>query len=113
MSEKWIKVSENSKSEYYVSSEGRCKRVIKSTNETVIDSGYYNNAIGYMQFAGDFVHRHVAKAFVPNPCNFEYVDHINSNRVDNRADNIRWVSRKANNSTDNSRQLRSKNHSAT
>ena len=104
MSEKWIKVHENSKSAYYVSSEGRCKRVIKKlANEAVASNGYFNSAIGYMVFAGDYVHRHVAKAFVPNPGNLGYVDHINSNSTDNRAANLRWVSRRANNSTSHSR----------
>ena len=37
------------------------------------------------------VHRLVAEAFVPNPDKLPQVDHINRDRKDNRADNLRWV----------------------
>jgi hypothetical protein len=43
------------------------------------------------------VHRLIAKMFIPNPNNLEFIDHINQNRSDNRLENLRWVSRKDNN----------------
>ena len=109
MKEKWQKVDENKYSTYYVSSEGRCKKICKSTGEEVITLGGMNAKLHYYQFAGDYVHRHVAKAFVPNPDNKPHVDHINSNPFDNRAENLRWVTRKENNSTEHARMMRSAN----
>lgn len=42
------------------------------------------------------VHRLVAQAFIPNPQNKPYIDHINTIRTDNRVENLRWVDREEN-----------------
>jgi len=42
------------------------------------------------------VHRLVAMAFIPNPDNKPEIDHINTNRTDNRVENLHWVSHKEN-----------------
>ena len=43
------------------------------------------------------VHRLVAIAFIPNPNNYDIVDHINTIRCDNRVENLRWVTKEENN----------------
>ena len=87
--------------ERYVGGNGRnqCLKLIK---EKIL--GGYLNAYGYPTVTlhgengqkGHRIHRLVAEAFIPNPDNKPYIDHINTVRNDNRVENLRWCTQKEN-----------------
>lgn len=96
---------------YMVSTMGRVKFVGLCTHRVIRGiSVPYNrkpfikvskdNGYGYYTIVilGDhhYVHRLVASAFVPNLFNKPEVDHINEVKSDNRAVNLRWVTRQEN-----------------
>ena len=39
-----------------------------------------------------YVHKLVATAFIPNPNNFKYVDHVDRGKSNNSITNLRWCS---------------------
>lgn len=56
--------------------------------------GKPNERTGYMEIAGQRVHRIVAFAFHGNPPTEQHVvDHIDTNRQNNRPENLRWLTK--------------------
>ena len=53
------------------------------------------------------VHQLVARAFIDNPDNLPIIDHIDSHRDNNMADNLRWFTVPLNNSTEQARRRKS------
>lgn len=89
---------------YYVSSLGNVKSTknFHGQPERILKPGKSNK--GYLLVALSKngkekvfnIHRLVALAFVPNPHNYEQVNHINENKTDNRAENLEWCTAKIN-----------------
>lgn len=56
--------------------------------------GKYNTKTGYAEIAGERVHRIVATAFLGiAPTSQHVVDHIDTNRRNNRPENLRWITK--------------------
>ena len=112
MSKEYWKDIPNYEGLYQVSNLGRVKRL-----ESAVWNGYkyvskkehilkpHTNTHGYpsvilckngKHHKNHRVHRLVAQAFIPNPQNKPYIDHINTIRNDNRIENLRWATREEN-----------------
>lgn len=103
MAEEWSDI-EGYEGLYMISDMGRVKSMNyrRTGKEKIMKPSKQNN--GYLQVNLSknskhnrfLVHRLVALAFIPNPDNKPNIDHINTIKDDNRADNLRWTTQKEN-----------------
>lgn len=99
--------------QYKVSSLGRVKRIPTTrvrkdgkpyeiageilVSQHEIKKGYLRVCLGKKSLVKHFlVHRLVADAFIPNPNNLPQVNHKNSNKQDNRVENLEWCTNEYN-----------------
>ena len=98
MKEYWIEVKGHPR--YRVSTLGRVKCVdYRGTGKEKIcklNKGGSGYLLVYIDGFMKYVHRIVAESFIPNQEQKPEVEHINTNKVDNRIDNLKWVSHKEN-----------------
>lgn len=70
----------------------------RTLKQHMSDSGYARVSINTDKGNKEmFVHRLVAKVFIPNPNNYNVVDHVDGNKSNNHFSNLEWVSSSENN----------------
>lgn len=65
----------------------------------VVDNhtGYYKMLLWENnKHKSEYLHRQLAISFIPNPENKSEINHKNGNKLDNRLENLEWVTRKEN-----------------
>ena len=92
-------ITENGKVFSYASNNLKRRDTCKEIKQYKKTGGYLNVALVTNEQKVKYVrvHRLVALAFIPNPDNKEYVNHIDENRQNNNVSNLEWVTPKENN----------------
>jgi len=101
MKEVWKPVHDNP--EYHVSNLGRIKsfKVDKDKGKIMSQSSTRGYKIIKLSYNGQiktrYLHRLVAKSFIPNPKNKPQIHHKDNNPSNNNVNNLMWVTQKENN----------------
>lgn len=94
--EDWKLMQRSKRKLYWISNMGRIKSNNASGNgrEQLLSlhftNGYYFIRPGLPLYSR-LVHRMVAKHFVDNPNNYSMIDHLDTDSLNNKATNLRWV----------------------
>ena len=112
--ELWKKIIvNNSITKFSVSDHGKFKKENNVIELSLNDSGYYNMEIRVAknQYKRRLLHRLVAQAFCEIPEKYKHlsyedlvVDHIDGNKTNNNATNLKWCDKKENNNNINTKQ---------
>lgn len=107
MNEIWINIIGNRET-YSISNLGNVKTLDRNGSRGTIVKGHslkqHKNSSGYYRVSLNitgkrkdyFIHRLVAEYFIDNPNKYEFVNHKDGNKSNNRSDNLEWCSRSEN-----------------
>lgn len=84
-----ININDNLFNNYYISNMGRIK------NKNRLLKPVINNS-GYLSIYNISIHILVAKTFIENPNNYNIVNHIDGNKLNNKFDNLEWTTQSIN-----------------